>query len=335
MDLPLIWSAIIALGVFMYVLLDGFDLGVGILFPLVRDKRDRDTMMNSVATIWDGNETWLILGGAALLGAFPLAYSTLLPAFYLPIMLMLFGLIFRGVAFEFRFKSTLRWPWWDASFFLGSSLATVMQGILLGAFITGVPVEALGGGVYRYTGRALDWLTPFNVMCGVGLLCGYALLGATWLILKTEEQLQAFAFRAARVLTFLVALFIVVVSLWTPLAHPAIQERWFTMPNLLYLSPVPLVTGATVLALFVALRRRREMAPFMLSLVLFGLSFLGLAISLWPYVVPRTLTIWDAASPRGSQLFLLVGVAFLLPIILAYTFYSYRVFRGKVAEGYH
>ena len=335
MDLPLIWSAIIALGVFMYVLLDGFDLGVGILFPLVRVKRDRDAMMNSVAPIWDGNETWLILGGASLLGAFPLAYSTLLPAFYLPIMVMLFGLIFRGVAFEFRFKSTLRQPWWDASFFLGSLVATLMQGILLGAFITGVPVEAMEGGVYRYTGGALDWLTPFNLMCGAGLVCGYALLGATWLILKTEGHLQRFAFRAARVLAALVVLFLAVVSLWTPFAHPAIRERWFTMPNLLYLSPVPLVTGATVLALFGALHRRRETAPFVLTLVLFALSYAGLAISLWPYVVPRALTIWDAASPRDSQIFLLVGVAFLLPIILAYTVYSYRVFRGKVAEGYH
>ncbi len=335
MDLPLIWSAIIALGVFMYVLLDGFDLGVGILFPFVRVKRDRDAMMNSVAPIWDGNETWLVLGGTSLLGAFPLAYSTLLPAFYLPIMVMLFGLIFRGVAFEFRFKSTLRWPWWDASFFIGSLVATVMQGILLGAFITGVPVEAMEGGVYRYAGGTLDWLTPFNLMCGVGLACGYALLGATWLILKTEGHLQRFAYRAAMVLAVLVVLFLVVVSLWTPFAHPAIRERWFTMPNLLYLSPVPLVTGVTVLALFASLQRRRETAPFVLTMVLFGLSFLGLAISLWPYVVPRALTIWDAASPRDSQIFLLVGVAFLLPIILAYTFYSYRVFRGKVEEGYH
>ncbi len=335
MDLPLIWSAIIALGVFMYVLLDGFDLGVGILFPFVRVKRDRDAMMNSVAPIWDGNETWLVLGGASLLGAFPLAYATLLPAFYLPIMVMLFGLIFRGVAFEFRFKSKLNWPWWDASFFIGSLVATVMQGILLGAFITGVPVEAMEGGVYRYAGGTLDWLTPFNLMCGAGLVCGYALLGATWLILKTEGHLQRFAYRAATVLAVLVVVFLVVVSLWTPFAHPAIRERWFTMPNLLYLSPVPLVTGATVLALFAALQRRREMAPFVLTMVLFGLSFLGLAISLWPYVVPRALTIWDAASPRDSQIFLLVGVAFLLPIILGYTFYSYRVFRGKVEEGYH
>ncbi len=335
MDLPLIWSAIIALGVFMYVLLDGFDLGVGVLFLLAPTEHDRDTMMNSIAPIWDGNETWLILGGASLLGAFPLAYATLLPAFYLPIMLMLFGLIFRGIAFEFRFKAARRKRWWDVSFCLGSGLATLMQGMLLGAFITGVPVEALPGGVYRYAGGALDWLTPFNLMCGVGLLCGYALLGATWLILKTEGNLQVFAFRAARVQLALVVAFIVVVSLWTPLAHPAIQQRWFTMPNLLYLMPVPLVTGATLVGLLLALRRQYEMAPFILSLALFALSYFGLAISLWPYVVPRALTIWDAASPRGSQLFLLVGVGCLLPIILLYTTYSYRVFRGKVGEGYH
>ena len=336
-DLPLLWSAIIALGVFMYVLLDGFDLGVGILFPFTSRREERDAMMNSVAPVWDGNETWLILGGASLLGAFPLAYATLLPALYMPVMVMLFGLIFRGVAFEFRFKARERQGWWDASFFAGSLVATFAQGLLLGAFIAGLSVERMPEGGWRYTGGPFDWLTPFSVMTGVGLVCGYALLGATWLVMKTDGRLQDKAFRAARRLTALVVLFIAVVSLWTPLAHPAIEERWFRWPNLLYLSPVPLVTGAVVLALWLALGRRRETAPFVLSMLLFLLAYLGLAISLWPYVVPRALTIWDAASPPDSQIFLLVGVAVLLPIILAYTAFSYRVFRGKVADshGYH
>ncbi|MGQ9365363.1 cytochrome d ubiquinol oxidase subunit II [Azospirillum sp. ST 5-10] len=336
-DLSLVWSAIIALGVFMYVLLDGFDLGVGILFPFTRDKAERDTMMNSVAPVWDGNETWLILGGASLLGAFPLAYATILPAFYLPVMVMLFGLIFRGVAFEFRFKTRLQRPWWDASFFFGSLVATSAQGMLLGAYIDGIALEPLAGGGWRYVGGPFDWLSPFSVMTAVGLVCGYALLGATWLVMRTAGALQDRAFAAARVLTVLVAVFVVVVSVWTPLTHPQIAERWFAMPNLLYLAPVPVVTALTVAGLFAALARRRETAPFVLVMVLFLLSFLGLAISLWPYIVPRVLTIWDAASPADSQLFLLVGVVVLLPIILAYTVFSYRVFRGKVAdaEGYH
>lgn len=337
LDLSLIWSAIIALGIGMYVLLDGFDLGVGILFPLTPGGVERDVMMNTIAPVWDGNETWLILGGASLLGAFPLAYSTLLPALYLPVMIMLFGLVFRGVAFEFRFKTAGRHLWWDRAFFAGSLVASFAQGALLGAFIQGVAVERAAEGGYRYTGGAFDWLTPFSVMTGAGLVCGYALLGATWVIWRTDGALQQRAFATARVLTMVVLAFVAVVSLWTPLTSPHIAQRWFAWPNLVLLAPIPLAAVAAGLVLLRGLARGWERVPFLMTLALFLLSYAGLAVSLWPYVVPRALTIWDAASPPESQMFLLAGVAALLPVILAYTFYSYRVFRGKVraGDGYH
>lgn len=337
LDLSLIWGAIIALGIVMYVLLDGFDLGVGILFPVIPGGAERDVMMNTIAPVWDGNETWLILGGASLLGAFPLAYSTLLPALYLPVMVMLFGLVFRGVAFEFRFKTAGRHLWWDRAFFAGSLVASFAQGTLLGAFIQGVAVERVAEGGYRYTGGAFDWLTPFSVMTGAGLVCGYALLGATWLIWRTDGALQQRAFTAARVLTMVVLTFVAVVSLWTPWTNAAIAARWFAWPNTALLAPIPLAAVAAGLVLLRGLARGWERVPFLMTLALFLLFYAGLGVSLWPYAVPRVLTIWDAASPPESQMFLLAGVAVLLPIILAYTFYSYRVFRGKVraGDGYH
>lgn len=333
LDLPLVWASILALGVFMYVLLDGFDLGVGILFPLGETDAERDVMMNSVAPVWDGNETWLVLGGGGLLAVFPLAYAVIMPALYFPVLLMLIALIFRGVAFEFRFKAPPRRRWlWDHSFNLGSVVATFSQGLVLGGFLQGFEVAGRD-----FAGGPFDWLSPFTVFVGLALICGYALLGATWLIIKTEGELQERFYRLARPLLLGVVLFIVAVSVWTPLKHPAIAERWFSWPNLLYLSPVPIVTALVALLLLRALRRRREAQPFVLSLALFLLCYLGLGISLWPYAAPPSITIWDAASDPSSQLFLLVGTLFLLPFILFYTGYAYFVFRGKVreGEGYH
>ncbi|NLO79528.1 MAG: cytochrome d ubiquinol oxidase subunit II [Xanthomonadaceae bacterium] len=333
LDLPLVWASILALGVFMYVLLDGFDLGVGILFPLGETDAERDVMMNSVAPVWDGNETWLVLGGGGLLAVFPLAYAVIMPALYFPVLLMLIALIFRGVAFEFRFKAPPRRRWlWDHSFNLGSVVATFSQGLVLGGFLQGFEVAGRD-----FAGGPFDWLSPFTVFVGLALICGYALLGATWLIIKTEGELQERFYRLARPLLLGVVLFIVAVSVWTPLKHPAIAERWFSWPNLLYLSPVPIVTALVALLLLRALRRRREVQPFVLSLALFLLCYLGLGISLWPYAAPPSITIWDAASDPSSQLFLLVGTLFLLPFILFYTGYAYFVFRGKVreGEGYH
>jgi len=328
--LTLIWTGICAFAVVMYVLMDGFDLGIGILFPFVRQDEDRDVMMNSVAPIWDFNETWLILGGAGLFAAFPLVYAVVLPAFYLPLMLMLIALIFRGVAFEFRFKARTSRALWDRSFHFGSVLATFAQGVVLGGLIQGVEVQGRS-----FAGGMLDWLTPFSIVTGVALIFGYALLGATWMIWRSSGDLQAWAYQAARPLLYAVLAFIVIVSVWTPIAEPGIRERWFSLPNLFLLSPVPLVTGLTAVGLLRALDRRREVLPFILTMVLFVLSFLGLAISLWPVIVPPSITIWDAASPPESQIFLLVGMVFLIPSILLYTAYCYWVFRGKVTGTFY
>jgi cytochrome d ubiquinol oxidase subunit II len=331
-DLPLLWAGIIAFGVLMYVVLDGFDLGIGLLFPLLPERRARDTMMNSVAPVWDGNETWLVLGGAGLFGAFPLAYAVILPALYLPLTLMLVGLIFRGVAFEFRFKAGDRGRrWWDLAFAAGSGLASAMQGVALGAFIQGFEVENRA-----YAGGPFDWLTPFSVFVGVALCLGYALLGAAWLVMKTEGELQGRVWRLLWPLTFLVLAAVGGVSLWTPFLNPAIEARWFTWPNLLYLSPVPILVGVLALFLLRAEARRRERQPFLLALALFVLAYVGLGISLWPHIIPPEIDIWTAAAPEESQQFLIVGVVPMVFIILGYTAYSYWVFRGKVAgEGYH
>jgi len=333
MDLTLIWAGIAAFAVFMYVFLDGFDLGVGILFPFAPGGgHDRDVMMNSVAPIWDGNETWLILGGAGLFAGFPLAYAVLLPALYLPILIMLIALIFRGVAFEFRFKAQTSRYLWTVSFSFGSVLATFAQGLILGAFIEGFEVTGRD-----FTGGFWDWFSLFGVMVGVAMIAGYALLGVTWLIWKTEGALQDWCYRLAPKILAAVVLFIAIVSIWTPLLHEQVRERWFTWPNLLYLSPVPLVTALVVAALYLSIRRRREVSPFVLSITLFLLSYIGLAISLWPYVIPPDITIWEAASPPEAQIFLLVGLVFLVPTLLAYTAFTYWVFRGKVKHGvgYH
>jgi cytochrome bd ubiquinol oxidase subunit II len=332
LDLPLVWSGVIAFAVFMYVLLDGFDLGVGILFPFARERAERDVMMNSIAPIWDGNETWLVLGGGGLLAAFPLAYAALLPALYLPVMVMLFGLIFRGVAFEFRHSTGTRVWWWDLAFAGGSVVATFAQGIVLGAFVTGFAYE--NG---RVIGGSFLWLTPFNLTVGVCLLGGYALLGATWLIMRTQGLVQERSYAQAFTLAILVAVGMGLISASTPLTHPEVAARWFAFPNLLLLLPVPIVTVGVWVTLLRSVGNREEKRPFLLSIGLFALGYLGLGVSMWPYLVPRHLTIWDAAAPPTSQGFLLVGVVVLVPIILAYTAYSYWVFRGKVrgAEGYH
>jgi cytochrome d ubiquinol oxidase subunit II len=316
----------------MYVLLDGFDLGVGILFPFAPSGSDRDLMMTSVAPIWDGNETWLVLGGAALFGAFPLAYAVILSGTYLPLLIMLIALILRGVAFEFRFKANRSRHLWDKAFHYGSLLATIAQGLVLGTFIQGLEVEGRD-----FAGGMLDWLTPFTLLTGVALIAGYALLGATWLVWKTEGLLQDWAYRTARPLLLAVLAFVGVISIWTPLMNPEIAARWFSWPNLAYLSPVPLVTALAAYGLYRALARRREVLPFILTMGLFLLSFLGLGISLWPHVVPPDITIWEAAAAPETQLFLIVGVGALIPVILAYTGFSYYVFRGKVrpGEGYH
>jgi cytochrome d ubiquinol oxidase subunit II len=331
-DLPLIWAVLIAVAVLTYVVMDGFDLGLGILFPWIKGERDRDTMMNSVAPVWDGNETWLILGGGGLYAVFPLAYSVLLTAFYALLIVMLLALIFRGVAFEFRFKDPRHKALWDIAFAGGSTLATFCQGIVLGAFIQGIAIEGRS-----YVGGWFDWLTPFSVFTGIALVLGYAMLGAGWLVMKTEGELQARVYRLMPALGAAVLVAIAAVSLWTPLLNDTIAERWFSWPNIAWLSPVPLLVAVTAAALYRAILKRKEAQPFLLSLALFLLSYLGLGISLFPHIIPPDVTIWQAAGPDSSLLFMLIGAAILLPLVFAYTGYAYWVFRGKVDadEGYH
>ena len=332
LDLVPIWTVILALSVFMYVLLDGFDLGLGILFPFAPDDKARDTMMASIAPVWDGNETWLVMGGVGMFTAFPLAFSIIFPALYFPVLVMLLGLVFRGVAFEFRASAVTSRKWWDRAFFWGSLAATFAQGCVLGKFILGFEVNGR-----QYAGSTWDWVHPFVLAVGVGLVLGYMLLGAAWLVMKTEGALQDWARSKARLASFGVLAFIVLVSVWTPFLHEHIAARWFSWPNLLFFSPVPVITALLALWLWRALSRGGEAAPLLAAMGLFALCYLGLAISLFPYVVPHQVTLWDAATAPEGQAFLLIGTMFLIPVIFIYSGWSYWVFRGKVkaGAGYH
>ena len=332
LDLVPLWAVILSLAVLMYVLLDGFDLGVGMLFFLRKQPQDRDLMVASVAPIWDFNETWLILGGGGLLAVFPLAFAVIMPAVYFPILVMLLGLLFRGVAFEFRHVPQARLAIWDRSFAYGSLLATFAQGVVLGNFIEGFPVQGRW-----FAGTSWDWIGPFPLLTGLGLVVGYTLLDATWLYMKTEGELQEWARRISRYALGGILAFVLMVSVWTPLANERIAARWFSFPNFLYFAPVPLLTALLTWLIWDALRRGRDVIPFVGTMGLFFLSFTGLIISLWPYVAPPSITLWDAAAAPMSQQFLMVGTMFLLPVILLYVFWSYWVFRGKVRAdiGYH
>jgi len=333
LDFVPLWTLILGFGVFMYVLMDGFDLGIGILFRAAPGEEARDLMMNSVAPIWDGNETWLVLGGVGLLAAFPLAYAIILPALYFPLLIMLLALIFRGISFELRFKAGPRGKLaWSAAFHYGSLLATLAQGVVLGAFVQGFRIEGRA-----FAGGAFDWATPFCLLTAISLALGYALLGATWLVIKAEGMLQLWARRQARWLTAAVLVAMAAVSVWTALLNAQISARWFSWPNIAILSPVPIVTAAIALLLWRALQRRAEFLPFLFAVALFVMGYLGLAISLWPNIVPPSISLWDAAAAPRSQAFLILGTLFLLPVILGYTAWSYWVFRGKVQAdtGYH
>jgi cytochrome d ubiquinol oxidase subunit II len=332
LDLVPLWTILLALAVFYYVVFDGFDLGVGMLYGLLRDDAARTSTMNSVTPVWDGNETWLVFGGLGLLAAFPLAFAIIIPAVYFPILMMLLALVFRGVAFEFRFKHVALRRLWDGAFCGGSLVATFAQGVVLGTFIQGFKVEDR-----HFAGSSFDWVSPFPIATGVALMFGYGLLGACWLILKTEGELQDWARRAAGVCLVAVLVAIAAVSIWTPLARVEIAQRWFSWPNVAFLSPVPIVTALIAFGEWEALRRRHELTPFLGAIALFLMSFIGIAISLWPMIVPYHYTLWQTASSPSTQAFLLIGTLFLLPVILMYTAWSYWVFRGKVsgAAGYH
>ena len=330
-DLTVIWALVIAFAVAAYVVMDGFDLGIGILFPGFRVGKERDAAMNAIAPVWDGNETWLVLGGGGLMAAFPLAYAIVLPALYAPLVAMLLGLVFRGVAFEFRWRDPGHRRAWDFAFFAGSLVATFAQGITLGALLQGITVSGRG-----YAGGWWDWLTPFSLLTGAALVIGYALLGAGWLIWKSEGALQADARRFARRLLPALIGAIGAVSLATPFLEAKYHQRWFEAPGLFVTVPMPLLVAGAALMLWRSIGRDKDAAPFGWTLVLFGLSFAGLGISFWPDVIPGRVSIWEAAAPAASQAFMLVGAVVLVPLILAYTGWAYWVFRGKVAEeGYH
>ncbi|MBD8552056.1 cytochrome d ubiquinol oxidase subunit II [Sphingomonas sp. CFBP 8764] len=330
LDLTVVWAVIIAFGIFAYVVMDGFDLGIGILFPGFEVGAERDAAMNSIAPVWDGNETWLVLGGGGLFAAFPLAYAIILPATYPLVIAMLLGLVFRGVAFEFRWRDPVHRRWWDRAFTLGSLVAAIAQGMMLGAILQGMRVVGRA-----FAGGWLDWLTPFTVLTGISVAVGYALLGATWLIGKTDGPAQAHARRMARMLSIATVVAMAAVSMATPFLSYDYWRRWFAMPGVLLTAQVPLLVIVITRILFWSIARGRHKLPFLAALALFLLGYVGLGISIFPYVVPRAITIWAAAAPAQSQLFMLVGTVVIIPIIIGYTGWAYWVFRGKVGEGYH
>lgn len=330
-DLTMIWAFIIAFAVAAYVVMDGFDLGIGILFPRFAVGGDRDKAMNSIAPVWDGNETWLVMGGGGLMAAFPLAYAILLPALYAPLIAMLLGLVFRGVAFEFRWRDPAHRAFWDIAFFGGSLVAAFSQGVTLGAVLQGVSVEGRA-----YAGGWWEWLTPFSVATGLSVVAGYALLGACWLIWKSEGALQQQARQLAATLLPMLLLAIAVVSAWTPFLEEQYHLRWFAWPGVLAAAQMPILVAIVSFFAWRAIKGSKDYLPFLLSLTLFGLTMVGLGISIWPDVIPGSVTIWEAAAPERSQIFMLIGAGVMIPIILSYTIWSYWVFRGKVDEaGYH
>ncbi|MBL7480362.1 cytochrome d ubiquinol oxidase subunit II [Legionella bononiensis] len=328
--LPFIFAVLLGFIILMYVILDGFDLGIGILFPFTSNEKERDTMMNSIAPVWDGNETWLVFGGAMLYGAFPKVYGVLLPILYMPIMLMLIALIFRGVSFEFRFKAKKSKPIWNWSFSISSVAATFFQGVILGAFVQGFSIDESS-----MTINNPDWLTPFSLSTGIALVCGYALLGATWMIIKSSGRLQRTMIHHARGLLVLVSLFLIFVSIWTPLHSDEIFHRWYSFPNVFLLSPLPLLAAVAVYQIWNSLNAASEYKPFIYSIVLFLCAYIGIGISVYPYLIPHQVTIWEAAAPDSTLIFILVGVVIMLPILIAYTLYAYHLFRGKSSGHYH
>lgn len=328
LDLPMIWYGLIATAVFLYVLLDGFDLGIGILFPFAPDDTSRDRMMNSIAPFWDGNETWLVLSGGGMFAAFPLAYAVLMPALYIPVTLMLLGLIFRGVSFEFRFKARgISRRLWDYCFHFGSLVATLMQGMILGAFVQGVQVQGRS-----FSGGVFDWLNAYSVMTGMALVFGYALLGATWLVMKTDGLTQDWARRCASYVLGYVGLFLAVVSVSMPVMNAGIRHLWFSLPNFFLFLPMPLASLILFIMIWWALHNDSEVSPFLLSIGVFLTGYIGLGISLWPWLVPFEITFRQAAAAPESQSLLLVGTAVMLPLVLAYTGYCYYIFRGKTSD---
>jgi len=331
MDLTVIWAFIIAFAIFAYVVMDGFDLGIGILFPTFAVGRERDRAMNSIAPVWDGNETWLVLGGGGLFAAFPLAYAVILPATYPLIIAMLLGLVFRGVAFEYRWRDPGHRQLWDMAFTGGSLVAAMAQGMTLGALLQGIEVVDRS-----YAGSWFDWFTPYTLLCGLGVVAGYALLGSTWLIWKLDGEEQGHARKLALRSGIATLALMGVVSLYNMTLNPEYAAHWLAAPQIYFVAPVPLLTAAIAFFMFRAITRDGNSKPFWLAITLFFFGMAGLGVTIWPYAVPPDISIWDAAAPERSQIFMLVGVAITMPLIIGYTAWAYWVFRGKVdQDGYH
>ena len=318
------WVSVLTVSMLLYVLLDGFDLGVGILYGVTRGEERRRMMMSAVAPVWDGNETWLVSAGVVLWGAFPIVYATALSALYLPLLFMLAGLILRGVAFEFRAKAERKPAIWDASFAGGSLLAAFMQGVMVGALVEGLPIS--NG---QYTGGIWGWFSPFAVLCGVGLCVGYALLGACWLVRKCEGDLRDAAYRLIPYLSAGLLAFLIVVFTYALVADLRVMDRWLERP---YLFVFPAIAAIAAITMAAGVLRRQDQVPFPMVALIFAAAFGTLAISFWPYMIPFSISIEQAASPHSSLAFMFWGEGlFVFPLMLVYTAINLRVFRGKVA----
>lgn len=324
--LPVIWYCIIGAGILMYVILDGFTQGVGILMPFAHNMHERNMMMSVILPTWDGNQTWLVFGTAALYGAFPAAFATLMPLIYLPIMTMVIAILFRGVAFEYRMKSTEKTHLWDRVIFISSFLVAFMQGNILGAFVEGFHHEELLKNYFA-------WHSPFSYLTGMGVVFGYALLGATRIILKLDGPLQYYMYKVAKVCLILVSFFMVTVSLATPFVHPEVFNFWFDIKKIPALAILPITTGILFLWCWHELNsQNNDKLPYILSYLMFICGYIGLGLSTFPYLVPRTMDIWQAASPTSTLIFMTPGALIMLPCILVYTFYAYKIFKGKVHD---
>jgi cytochrome d ubiquinol oxidase subunit II len=327
-DLVHLWAGLVAAAMILYIILDGTSLGVGLLFFNTQDEKERNVLMDSISPVWDANQTWLVFGGGAIFATFPLVYGVLSSALYIPLMTFIFGLIFRGVAFEFRANASSKKPW-NLAFSLGSLVAVLSQGFTLGGILTGIKVSET-----NFAGGPFDWLNPFSVMVGCALIPGYIMLGSTYLIIKTAGPIQERAYRQASWSTLMVLFFMAVVTIWTPFHYPVVWKFWFSPPRIYFIWVFPLMGLIAAFLLLRSLRnRRREMMPHLYSMGLFLSGYLGLAASLYPYAIPPRITLEEAAAQYETLRFMLWATAVILPVILAYVIYSYSVFRGKVNPG--
>jgi cytochrome d ubiquinol oxidase subunit II len=326
MDLIIIWSCLLALAIILYIVLDGFSLGIALLFPTARDEKERDIFVDSIAPVWDANQTWLVFGGGALFIAFPMIYGVLFSGLYIPLLTFIFGLIFRGVTFEFRANATRKGPW-NMAFFLGSLVAVIAQGLTLGGILSGMTVA--GG---HFAGGPFDWLNPFSMMVGIALIAGYVLLGATYLIVKTGGAIQERAYRYAFWAAMIVLGFQILVTIWTPLHYSSALKNWLSPPRIYFIWTFPMLGLAAFYALIKSLKARREILPFVFSVLFYFAGYLGLIASVYPYAIPPSITFQEAAAQQETLRFTLWGVIIVLPFVLGYTVYSYIVFRGKVGK---